>query len=363
MGFNKSFTHVQKTLPKSFIIKPQVHSPLFTTLPLEIRHHIYQQLWLDYGLTRHILALTEKSYLLSFPCILSAEELNQGPISPSDPTAPTAPADVDDATAPPDDALGAADNGDADQPQPQSHDDPGDINSALQDLSGGRPELPRSTPWCAHFACFRQCSQKWHHSFSSMYAACYRSNRAWPDLRGSAVLTAFLVCRRMYREASEDLFSKMRFSFSSMAAMDIFLREVPRALVSRVQFVNITTGNMGWLIAKWAPVDSHFIAEEVHDKVKASFPNLRELRLSLHPGETGQHVPQKQDLDPLYALARDMENLRKFEVFLPTKCEVGGEAAYGEAPASLREAPFTIKVVPRGWHEGDICRHFCSTRS
>lgn len=217
-------------MPAPSVAHPQDQSPLFTTLPLEIRHHIYQQLWLDYGLTQHILAMTEKSYLLRFPCVLSPEEINRAPGSPAASTS-NASAGATDATGAPDDA------GDAEQPQPD--DDPGDIAVAIQDVSGGDFELPNDDPWCAHFACFRNCSQKWGHSFSSMYTACYRGRGA-PDLRNSAVLTSFLVCRRMYREASEDLFSKIRFCFSGIVAMDLFLGQVPRSLISRVQFVHVS---------------------------------------------------------------------------------------------------------------------------
>lgn len=189
---------------------------------------------MDCGLTQHIFAITDKSYLASFPCILTPKELDQEP----------GPLDAPDAPDAPDDAAGTEDNVEAEQPQP--HDDPGDINSALQELSGGDDpgvadaslEPPDNTPWCTHFSCFEQ---KWDGSFRKMYDALYRRSFGLgrPDLRDSAILTTFLVCKRMYQEASESLFSTMRFSFSSMIAMDIFLKEVPRALVSRVQFVAV----------------------------------------------------------------------------------------------------------------------------
>lgn len=88
------------------------------------------------------------------------------------------------------------------------------------------------------------------------------------------------------------------------------------------------------------------------------FRRSTELRLTLHPRRRGESIPQKQDLEPLYALARELDSLRKFEVLLPARCEV----VYGEAPASLQDAPFTVKVVPPGWHEGDDCLYFYSTR-
>lgn len=219
-------------MPKPAI--PQDQSPLFATLPLDIRRNIYQQLWLDCGLTQHIFAMTNDSYLLSFPCILSTEELNREPGH--------SPHHTDSGDAP-DDAAGPDDIAEDEQPQP--HDDPGDIDGALQDLSSNGPRLaddsepPHNTPWCTHFACFRSNTRKWGHSVTRMYHACYRRSRGQADLRNSTILTTFLVCKRMYQEASESLFSKMRFSFSTMLAMEVFLSEVSPALVSRIQFVDV----------------------------------------------------------------------------------------------------------------------------
>jgi hypothetical protein len=82
----------------------------------------------------------------------------------------------------------------------------------------------------------------------------------------------------------------------------------------------------------------------------------------LHPRRGGEPIPQKHDLEPLYALARDSDSLRRFEVFLPTQCEGGSEVGYGEAPSWLRDAPFTVKVVPPGWHECEEGPHFYSPR-
>lgn len=171
---------------------PQDHSPLFATLPLEIRRNVYQQLWLDCGLTQHIFAIRKKWYLMSFPCILSAD-LNR-------------------------------------EPRHLSH---------HADAGADDSEPPNNTPWCAHFTCFRNKTEKWGHSFARMYSAFYRGSRVQPDLRNSTVLTTFLVCKGMYQEASESLFSKIRFSFTTMLAMEVFLSEVPPALVSRIQVVDV----------------------------------------------------------------------------------------------------------------------------
>ncbi|KAK7699703.1 hypothetical protein SLS64_011476 [Diaporthe eres] len=145
------------------------------------------------------------------------------------------------------------------------------------------------------------------------------------DLRGSAVLTTFLVCKGMYQEASESLFSSMRFSFTTVRAMDLFLSEVPRALVSRIQAVDV------------------------------------QLRLTLHPRRRGASIPQKHELEPLYALTRELDGLRKFEVLLPTNCEDDSEVGYGGAPDSLQDALFNVRVVPPGWHGGDDCQCFWSS--
>lgn len=218
--------------PRDIMAQPTIRqdqSPLFATFPLEIRRVIYQQLWLDCGLTQHIFAIRERSYLLSFPCILGPEYLNTESGSLGAPDIP-------------DDAAGAGD-------EPQTQDDSGGINSAIQDLSGGDPggksEPPSSTPRFAHFACFRSRLQKWDNSWMAMYMAMYSALNRWgegparTDLRGNVVLTTFLVCKGMYHEASESLFSSMRFSFTTVRAMDLFLSQVSRSLSSRVQAVDV----------------------------------------------------------------------------------------------------------------------------
>lgn len=77
-------------------------------------------------------------------------------------------------------------------------------------------------------------------------------------------------------------------------------------------------------------------------------------------------IPGKHALEPLCALARDMDtHMHRFEVFLPTKCDGKSELGYGEVPLSLRDdMPFTVKVVPPGFHEADDCEPFkCPTQS
>lgn len=99
---------------------------------------------------------------------------------------------------------------------------------------------------------------------------------------------------------------------------------------------------------------------------RANQPPPTELRLTLHPGDGRGLIPGRHALEPLCALARDMDTrVRRFEVFLPTKCDGKSEPGYGEVPLSLRDGmPFTVKVVPPGFHEGDDCTPFdCPTRS
>lgn len=242
---NWSSAQPTKPEPVSRPANNQDNSPLFTTLPIEMRRHIYKQLWLDCGLTQHIFAFTDKAYLQSFPCLLSPEELDQDPSPRPVPRPDAAGAEGDADAADGSDAGPDDDDNDGqDQPQPQPHDDPGDINSALQDLSAGgaqgNEEQPSdNTPWCAHYTCFRHWGQKWGQSFSRMYTASYRHSRGLPDLAGSPVLTAFLVCRRLYEEASESLFSSVRFSFASLASLRVFVGQVPRPLVARVRFADV----------------------------------------------------------------------------------------------------------------------------
>lgn len=203
---------------------PQDQSSLFSALPIEIRLRIYQQIWMEGGLTQHIFALSPQSFLQSFPCILSPEELGQQPV-----VRPSSVADAEE---------------DNQQHQWQSHDDPGDIDSAIQDLTLEDTAVynPPSHPWCMHSSCFSRWLGKWGSSYSRLYHASYKkryTGRRWPDLRPSPTVALLLVCKRVHWEASDSLFSSMRFSFFSMNAVNMFLEHVPRPLVSRIQFVDV----------------------------------------------------------------------------------------------------------------------------
>lgn len=170
---------------------PRVQSPLLG-LPTELRLQIYEYLWLDYDLIQHIIAFTPNAYLASFPCILSAEELDQ---------------------------------------------EPGPVNN------GGAP----GALWCMHRACLKSWSNKWGPTLSGAFSACIRregSRSSRPnDLQSNPVLAVFLVCKLVYEEASESLYSRVRFSFGSSVALKIFLDRVPQWLAARVRFIDVCSSS------------------------------------------------------------------------------------------------------------------------
>lgn len=237
---NRKTTGLQATNPSSF--DEQKQSLLFETLPLEIRRQIYLQLWLDCGLTQHIYTFGKSSYLQSYPCILDDSEWEKDSRPRAEESSST------EAFVP---ELQTPDE----QQQPPPYDDPGDIDGAIQDIAPG-PEGPTRTideqphtPWCHHKPCFERWIEKWDRSFSRAYSANYRGSsplgnttqrgRGDDRLRASPLLLPLLVCKRMYQEAGESLFSSMRFSFP-LEALERFLSDVPRALTERIQFVDVS---------------------------------------------------------------------------------------------------------------------------
>ncbi|KAJ0106955.1 hypothetical protein J7T55_011050 [Diaporthe amygdali] len=310
----------------------QDQSLLFSKLPLEIRRQIYQQLWSDHGLTQHIFLFSQNSYLQSFPCSLSPEQLNQDPSSATS-------------------AAGSTDEIIA-TPQFEPFDDPGDIDGALQELTLDDEDRlllcePPCSTWCMHHVCFYRWIEKWDKSFSKVYSASYRGNtlRPLPDPRSSPVLAVFLACKQAHQEASESLFSTMRFSFSSLNAMHMFLEQVPQPMVSRIQYADVLSIDGDFLDPSRSSADYPAPAQKVYQTLDASFPKLKELRLTLHASWYSQKIPRKRDLQPLYTLAHKKESLRKFEVFLPTQ-KSNSKVGYGEIHPSLKDAPFSVKLVP-----------------
>lgn len=256
----------------------QSQSPLFARLPLDIRRQIYLQLWLECGLTQHIYTFSNNSYLQSYPCILDANEWDRDPRPRAEESTSTGVSD---------DPAQQAQDGQplADEQQPQPYDDPGDIDGAIMDIAPG-PGGPTSTiddeqpdtPWCHHKPCFERWIGKWDRSFSRAYSANYRGSsplatenqrlRRDDRLRASPLLAVLLVCRRMYQEAGESLFSSMRFSFP-LEALERFLEDVPRGLTERIQFVDIVTCT---LLLYETPPRVQTVCKTLRD----SFPNLRD---------------------------------------------------------------------------------------
>lgn len=226
----------------------QSQSPLFTTLPLDIRRQIYLQLWIDCGLTQHIYTFSKNSYLQRYPCILDANEWDWDPRPRAEESSSTGASNQ---------VLQAPDGQlPADEQQPQPYDDPGDINGAILDIAPGPGGPTRTihedqpdTPWCHHRPCFERWIGKWDRFFSLAYSDNYRrtsplaietqQQRHGDRSRASPLLTALLVCRRMYHEAGDSLFSSMRFSFP-LEALERFVGDVPRGLTERVQFVDVS---------------------------------------------------------------------------------------------------------------------------
>lgn len=227
----------------------QQQSPLFSDVPLEIRRHIYRQLWLDYGTTQHIHLFSSSSYLSHYPCLLN-EDVFAHPAPPSPPPADLAgPSGVVT-------GHGAQDIEDEiihDDP----YDDPGDIDGAIQDIvSASWPQpLPaapdedgsgnsednqvESSPWCMHKKCFVAYMQAYGMLFDHAYSVNYR--RPGRVVFGKlGIAKPLLVCKKMYTEASESLYSTMTFRFPNLLALGRFMNVVPRALTNWISTVHVS---------------------------------------------------------------------------------------------------------------------------
>lgn len=271
-------------------------SPLFTAIPIECRRVIYLQYWLDYGLDQHIYLFGPNSYLSHYPCILEPDAFDHhspppaesepdqtdsgsesesgsesGSESESEPEPGVEPqAEID---------AEVEDGGDSDQPEP--HDDPGDIDGAIQDLTAGpslaQVSLPpaasstthpwNASPWCMHERCFFAYMEPYDRSFERAYSRNYRRDATRAAAHGRAGLTKpFLVCKRMHKEASESLYSIMRFDFPAPAALKRFVECVPAELSARIRFVR--------LACLWPTVHQMFSpdGEQSPDFTRASNP-------------------------------------------------------------------------------------------
>lgn len=229
----------------------QSQSALFTKLPLDIRRHIYLQLWLDCGLAQHIFDFGNTSYLQSYPCIIDDNEWDKDPKPPIEESSTEAP-DLDPPSPTPDGQAPAAQ-----ETQPQPYEDPGDIDSAIQDIDPGPEDDKSHSPWCHHAPCHDLFIQKWGRSYPRAYSAAYRKTPSFGNaiqqegaearLRASPMLLSLLVCKRMYQEAGESLYSRLRFSFSP-ETLERFVTNVPRSLTGRIQFVDVSCDSPGFAV-------------------------------------------------------------------------------------------------------------------
>lgn len=254
----------------------QEHSLLFTMLPLDIRRNIYLQLWHFYGTTQHIYLFGESSCLSHYPCLLGNEEAfnYHRPPSPPPPRLEQPNDEASQAQSPSgaelednendlvtgyqeQEAAQVENHPPGDDNQPGIHDDPGDIDGAIQDIAaqihdqaasvftatnlglGNDLHQWDSSPWCMHEKCFRGYMECFGMSFEHGYSRNYkRAPRAANCVVG--ITKPMLVCKNMYIEASESLYSKIIFSFPNMLVLERFMNDVPWALSKRIQAVNVS---------------------------------------------------------------------------------------------------------------------------
>lgn len=225
----------------------QQESPLFTKLPLDLRRHIYLQLWRNYGTIQHIYLFAPNSYLSHYPCLLEKGEFDHHCLPPS-PTPPAPEATTDAAAETAAHTIG-------DEYEPELYDDPGDIDGAIQDITAPQPQPAtvsmngsgnaidvhewRDSPWCMHEKCFRAYMEVFDMSFERAYSRHYR--RGYLAATSEMGITKpLVVCKKMYTEASESLYSKMAFSFPDTVTLERFMEDVPRPLRERIQSVDVS---------------------------------------------------------------------------------------------------------------------------
>lgn len=224
-------------------VNSQLQSPLFIKLPLDVRRHIYLQYWLDYGIVQHIYLFGPGSHLSHYPCLLNADAFNHH----HPPLPEQSGSEADPAT--------EGDEDDEDNNQPEPDDDPGDINGAIAQIVANPPSQIQPTdaanadvesdtnrwkasPWCMHEKCFRAYMEMYDMSFERAYSRNYQglNHAARPTV---GLIRPFFLCKKMYMEAGESMYSVVRFSFASMAVLDRMIKEVPKYLSRRMQVVNV----------------------------------------------------------------------------------------------------------------------------
>lgn len=223
--------------------KNQLQSPLFDKLPLDVRRHIYLQYWLDYGTVQHIYLFGPGSYLSHYPCVLEADAFNHHhPPLPKQPASEPEPATESE--------------GD-DNDQPESYDDPGDINGAIAQIVANPPQTQPAaatfatlnaesntnpwvnSPWCMHKRCFQEYMEAYHMYFERAYSRNYTRGTNLPAHATVGLTRPFFLCKRIYTEASESMYSVLRFSFASVGVLGRMMKDVPAYLSRRIQVVDV----------------------------------------------------------------------------------------------------------------------------
>lgn len=220
----------------------QEHSGFFNTLPLDIRRHIYFQYWLEYGIVQHICSFGYTSHLGHYPCVVDANTFNCH-CRPAHPRPEPVVNDDEDAN------------------------DPGDVNGAIQEILDNPPltHIPpddNDDPFATGAAVvpFRVstlASTPRHHS---SHCFCFNAYTAGYDrtahmrnlnLQETAVphvtvglAKPLLVCKRMYVEAGESLYSNVRFSFESADMLERFVACIPKDMSSMIKLVDVGTSDV-----------------------------------------------------------------------------------------------------------------------
>lgn len=364
----------------------QQQSLLFTQLPLDIRRQIYMQYWQIYGSTQHIFLFGPNSYLSHFPCVLDKEDFNhycqpndddehqedddgdgdqhESQDDPGDvnaaiqdivdnpPDTAAGPAHSDDGSTQPAEVGQSGQSDQSTQPthddQPESHDDPGDIDTAIEEIVDNPPQtaaglaqdddntqpaqpvqpalpavaqiaqilqpnqvahfvqpaqagqpaqilqvihpaqpappvqpgqpappihvfqfiqppqhvppVPAQTtdtahdvrdtwtnsPWCMHETCFRAYISAYDMGYERAFSRNYKGvgtqagrRRHIPPPSTVAMTLPFHVCKRMYIEASESLFSNVRFRFDNIFTLERFAKHLSPEAAARVCSVEV----------------------------------------------------------------------------------------------------------------------------
>ncbi|CAN8103176.1 unnamed protein product [Discula destructiva] len=367
----------------------QHQSPLFSLLPLEIRRHVYLQLWLDYGLVQHIYLFGPSSFLSHYRCLLDKSAFKHHcPPSPPilEPEESAGEADPMDDAQPAFDQENGDNSADVGNGPNAPQVDPGVINGAIAQGGGPQsapaaPAAPSSdpdeqawqdSPWCMHKKCFTAYMEIFDKSFENGYSRNYR-RQSKPKATTVGIAKPLLVCKQMYVEASQSLYNNMTFSFPDLDVLERFMQEVPSSLSAKIQMADVMFNTS--IVRKFAPWrgTSHHTStgdylpslRQISLKIGQVLASVQELRLSVHIVEKSDRktLPDKEWFEPLCDLAERLKerSLRKLSVQLVTDL-VGQRndrdsscVTYGSTPENLKDAPFSVALVPRGFHSQSTC--------